>query len=125
MPENFPEKGLIGKKAIFECKIAEVKKPKEVKVDDEFAKNLGAKDLKDLKFLLEKQINEEYKNSLNLLSKKQILDQIEKYKVDEIPENLIEEEIKILSHGFKEDEANQKKKSLKKILPLRSAPTKR
>ena len=114
LPENFPQKELIGKKAVFVCKITAVKKHKEVKVDDEFAKNLGAKDLKDLKVLLEKQINDEYKNSLNLLSKKQILDQIEKYKVDEIPENLIEEEIKILSHGFKEDEANQKRKEFEK-----------
>ena len=114
LPENFPEKEIIGKKAIFECKITAVKKPKEVKIDDEFAKNLGAKDLKDLKALLEKQINDEYKNSLNLLSKKQILDQIEKYKVDEIPENLIEEEIKMLSHGFKEDEAKQKRKEFEK-----------
>ncbi len=114
LPENFPEKEFTGKKAIFACKITAVKKPKEVKVDDEFAKNLGAKDLKDLKALLEKQINDEYKNSLNLLSKKQILDQIEKYKVDEIPENLIEEEIKMLSHGFKEDEAKQKRKEFEK-----------
>jgi len=114
LPENFPEKEIIGKKAIFECKITAVKKPKEVKIDDEFAKNLGAKDLKDLKFLLEKQINEEYKNSLNLLSKKQILDQIEKYKVDEIPDNLVEEEIKILSQGLKEDQLKQKKKEFEK-----------
>ncbi len=114
LPENFPEKELVGKKAVFVCKITAVKKPKEVKVDDEFAKNLGAKDLKDLKVLLEKQINEEYKNSLNLLSKKQILDQIEKYKVDEIPENLVKEEIKILSHGFKEEEANKKQKEFEK-----------
>ena len=81
LPENFPEKELTGKKAIFVCKITAVKKSKKVKVDDEFAKNLGAKDLKDLKSLLEKQINDEYKNSLNLLSKKKILDQIEKYKI--------------------------------------------
>ena len=114
LPENFPQKELIGKKAVFVCKITAVKKHKEVKVDDEFAKNLGAKDLKDLKVLLEKQINDEYKNSLNLLSKKQILDQIEKYKVDEIPENLIEEEIKILSYGFKEDEAKKKRKEFEK-----------
>ena len=114
LPENFPEKEIIGKKAIFECKITAVKKPKEVKIDDEFAKNLGAKDLKDLKFLLEKQINEEYKNSLNLLSKKQILDQIEKYKIDEIPDNLVEEEIKILSQGLKEDQLKHKKKEFEK-----------
>ena len=114
LPVNFPEKELIGKKAVFACKITTVKKPKEVKVDDQFAKNLGAKDLNDLKVLLKKQINDEYKNSLNLLSKKQILDQIEKYKVDEIPENLIDEEIKILSHGFKEEEAKQKRKEFEK-----------
>ena len=58
------------------CKILSVKNPEKVSVNDEFAKNLGAKDLSDLKLLLEKQINQEYKNSLNMLSKKQILDQI-------------------------------------------------
>jgi len=55
LPENFPEKELTGKKAIFECKITAVKKSKEVKIDDEFAKNLGAKDLIDLKKLISKQ----------------------------------------------------------------------
>ena len=119
LPENFPEKELTGKKAIFVCKITAVKKSKEVKVDDEFAKNLGAKDLKDLKFLLEKQINEEYKNSLNLLSKKQILDQIEKYKVDEIPENLIDQEVKILSEGLNEIEAQNKKRDFQETAKKR------
>jgi len=96
------------------CKITSVKKPKEVKIDDEFAKSLGAKDLKDLKSLLEKQINEEYKNSLNLLSKKQILNQIEKYKIDEIPENLIQQEVKVLSQGLSEEEIKTKKKDFEK-----------
>ena len=112
LPENFPEKELTGKKAIFVCKITAVKKSKETIVDDKFAKNLGAKDLKDLKFLLEKQINDEYKNSLKLLSKKKILDQIEKYKVDQIPENLIEQEVNILSQGLREEEVKNKKKDL-------------
>ena len=109
LPENFPEKELTGKKAIFVCKITAVKKSKEVKVDDEFAKNLGAKDLIDLKKLISKQINDEYKNSLDALGKNQILKEIEKFKVNEIPENLIEEEVKILSQGMKEDEIKNKK----------------
>jgi len=112
LPENFPEKELTGKKAIFVCKITAVKKSKETIVDDKFAKNLGAKDLKDLKFLLEKQINDEYKNSLKLLSKKKILDQVEKCKVDQIPENLIEQEVNILSQGLREEEVKNKKKDL-------------
>ena len=97
LPENFPEKELVNKKAKFNCKILSVKISEEVKIDDQFAKNLGAKDLKDLKTLISKQINDEYKNSLDRLSKNQILKELEKFKVDEIPQNLVEEEVKALS----------------------------
>ena len=110
LPENFPEKELVNKNAIFNCKIISVKKPEEVKINDEFAKNLGAKDLNNLKELISKQINDEYKNSLNTLSNKEILDQIDKIKIDAIPENLIEQEIQILSQNMKEDEAKKKNK---------------
>jgi len=109
LPENFPEKELVNKAAKFKCKILNVKNPEEVKIDDNFAKNLGAKDLNDLKTLISKQINDEYKNSLDQLSKNQILKEIEKFKVDEIPENLIEEEVKILSQGMDEAEAKKNK----------------
>ncbi len=114
LPENFPEKEVANKNAEFECKILFVKNPEKVSIDDEFAKNLGAKDLSDLKTLLEKQINQEYKNSLNMLSKKQILDQIEKYKVSEIPQNLVDQEIKVITEGLKEDEVNKKSKEFEK-----------
>ena len=109
LPENFPEKELVNKAAKFKCKILSVKNPEEVKIDDNFAKNLGAKDLNDLKTLISKQINDEYKNSLDQLSKNQILKEIDKIKVDEIPENLIEEEVKILSQGMDEAEAKKNK----------------
>ena len=111
LPENFPEKEVVNKKAKFNCKILNVKQPEEIKIDDNFAKNLGAKDLKDLKSLISRQINDEYKNSLDQLSKNQILKEIEKIKVEEVPENLIEEEIKILSQGMSEDEAKKNKKT--------------
>ena len=72
LPENFPEKELVNKKAKFKCKITILKNPEPVKIDDEFAKNFGAKDMKDLKSLISKQINDEYKNSLERFSKNQI-----------------------------------------------------
>jgi trigger factor len=62
-----------------------------------------------LKTLISKQINDEYKNSLDQLSKNQILKELDKIKVDEIPENLIEEEVKILSQGMDEAEAKKNK----------------
>tara|TARA_B100001057_G_scaffold465238_1_gene521175 strand:- start:366 stop:1802 length:1437 start_codon:yes stop_codon:yes gene_type:complete len=119
LPENFPEKELIGKKAKFNCKIANIKNPEETKINDEFAKNLGAKDLNDLKSLISKQINDEYKNSLDRLSKNQILKEIEKFKVNEIPENLIEEEVKILSQGMSEDDAKKSRKNFEDVAKKR------
>ena len=112
LPESYPQKEYANKKAKFECKILEVKKSIETRIDDELAKNLGAKDLNDLKNLISKQINDEYKNSFEMFSKNQILKQIEKFKLEEIPENLIEQEMNILTQGMKEDEIKKEKKSI-------------
>ena len=109
LPENYPQKDLSNKKAKFSCKILTVKKPTEVQINDDFAKNLGAKDLNNLKEIVSKQINDEYSNSLENLSKNQILKQLEKFKVDQIPQNLIDQEIKILSQGMSEEEAKKNK----------------
>ena len=119
LPENFPEKELVNKKAKFKCLISAIKNSEEVKIDDQFAKNLGAKDLNDLKSLISKQINDEYKNSLDRLAKNQILKEIEKFKVSEIPENLVDEEVKILSQGMSEDDAKKSKKNFEDIAKKR------
>ena len=119
LPENYPQKEFAKKPAKFNCKIISVRKAEEIKIDDEFAKNLGAKDLTDLKVLISKQINDEFKNSLDMLSKKQILEEIEKFKVDEIPENLIAEEIKILSQGMSDEEAKKNKKTFEETAKKR------
>ena len=119
LPENFPEKDLVNKKANFKCKILSIKNPDEVKINDDFAKNLGAKDLNDLKTLISKQINDEYKNSLDRFSKNQILKELEKFKVNEIPENLIEEEIKVLSQGMTEEDSKKNKKNFEEIAKKR------
>ena len=119
LPENFPEKDLINKSAVFECKITAVRIPEEVKINDDFAKNMGAKDLANLKELISKQINDEYKNSLERFSKNQILKEIEKFKITEIPENLIDEEVKILSQGMSEEDAKKSRKNFEEIAKKR------
>ncbi|WP_415321557.1 trigger factor [Candidatus Pelagibacter sp. Uisw_092] len=119
LPENYPQKEFAKKKANFVCKIIAVKRSEDIKIDDDFAKNLGAKDLTDLKLLVSKQINEEYKNSLDKLTKTQILKEIENFKVDEIPSNLIDEEVKILSQGMSEDDAKKSKKNFEIIAKKR------
>ena len=112
LPENFPEKELINQKAVFNCNITSVKKPEKIIINDELAKTIGAKDLNNLKELISKQINDEYKNSLEMISKKQIIEQIEKQKLDQIPDNLIEQEISILSQGMNEEDIKKNKKNL-------------
>jgi trigger factor len=119
LPENYPQKEFANKKASFACKILAVKKSEDVKIDDDFAKNLGAKDLVDLKSLVSKQINDEYKNSLDRLAKTQILKEIENFKVDEIPETLIDEEVKILSEGMNEEDAKKSRKNFEEIAKKR------
>tara|TARA_B100001057_G_scaffold153174_1_gene153321 strand:- start:7 stop:615 length:609 start_codon:yes stop_codon:yes gene_type:complete len=47
-----------------------------------------------------------------MITKKSILEQIEKEKLDQLPGNLIEQEVKILSQGMKEDEVKKNQKSL-------------
>ena len=119
LPESYPQKEFAKKMQNLNVKLYLVKKSEEVKIDDEFAKNLGAKDLPDLKKLISKQINDEYKNSLETLSKNQILKELEKFEISEIPENLIEQEVKILSGEMKEDEIKKNKKNFEETAKKR------
>jgi len=114
LPENYPNKALANKKAKFECKIINVQKANKTKIDDTFAKNMGAKDLSDLKLLIEKQISSQYKQSLDSITKKEILDQVEKLHKIELPNNLVEQEIHLMTHQLKkEDIAKHKIKNTK------------
>jgi trigger factor len=114
LPENYPKKELANKKANFNCKIINIKKPIETKIDNDFAKKLGAKDINDLKNLIKKQITSEYQNNLNVITKKDVLKQLESsYSVD-LPQNLIEQETKIITQNLKkEDIEKYKDKNIK------------
>ncbi len=75
--------------------------------------------MKDLKTLISKQINDEYKNSLDRLSKNQILKELEKFKVDEIPQNLVDEEVKVLSQGMTDEDSKKSKDNFEEIAKKR------
>ena len=119
LPANHPKKELANKQTKFECKILNVKKPKPSKVDEEFAKLMGAKDVKDLKSLIEKQISNQYTQALNSITKKEILDQIEKYYQVDLPQNLIDQEILIMTQNLKPEEKEKYKFNNEKIAKSR------
>ena len=119
LPENYPKKEFANKKADFKCKILNVKKPESVKIDDQFAQSLGAKDLNDLKQLVNKQIQNQYKMNLDSLSKDNILNQIEKLHEIDLPDNLVQQELALISQGLKKEDVEKNKKESEKVAKKR------
>ncbi len=119
LPPNHPKKELANKKTEFNCKIINIKKPKETIINDEFAKHMGAKDLPDLKILIEKQISSQYKQALDSITKKQILDQLEKSHDFDLPKNLVDHEITTMTQNLKKEEKEKHKISNEKLAKSR------
>ena len=96
-----------------------MKKVVENKIDDDFAKIMGAKDINDLKNLIEKQISSQYSQALNSITKKEILDQIEKSHNLDLPKNLIEHEIELMTKNLKPEEKEKHKINNEKLAKTR------
>ena len=119
LPTNHPKKELANKKTKFECKILNVKEPIKNMIDDNFAKIMGAKDLNDLKRLIENQISSQYTQALNSITKKEILDQIEKNHEIDLPKNMIDQEISIMTQSLKAEDKEKHKTNNEKIAKSR------
>ncbi len=119
LPTNHPKKELANQKTKFECKITNVKKPIKSSIDDNFAKMMGAKDISDLRNLIEKQISSQYSQALNSITKKEILDQIEKIHQIDLPKNLVEQEIDLMTKNLKPEEKEKHKFNNEKLAKSR------
>ena len=80
---------------------------------------MGAKDLNELKKLVEDQISSQYFQALNSITKKSILDQIEKNHQVDLPQNLIDQEILTITKNLKDDEKKKHKTNNEKIAKSR------
>ena len=119
LPENHPKKELANKKAEFNCKILNIKEEIESKINDDFAKMMGAKDLNDLKKLIDKQITTQYSQSLGSITKKEILDQLESANNIELPKNLIDQEVDLITKSLKPEEKERHKANNEKLAKSR------
>ena len=119
LPANHPKKELANQLANFECKISQVKKAVENKIDDKFAKMMGAKDINDLRVLIEKQISSQYSQALNSITKKEILDQIEKMHDLDLPKNLVDQEIITMTKNIKPEDKEKHKVNNERIAKSR------
>jgi len=118
LPQNHPKKELANKEAIFECEILNVKNPKKNKLDDDFAKKLGAKNLADLSEKIKNQISDQYNMALMAITKKEILDQLEKNHTVEVPQNLIDNELKSIPNNPNSNKDENSAQSAKKRIKL-------
>ena len=119
LPENYPKKEFAKKIAKFKCKILNIKKSEPIKIDDQFAKNLGAKDLNNLKELVNSQIQNQYKMSLETVSKELILEQLDKMHEIILPDNLVQQELSLISRDLKKEDAEKNKKESERVAKKR------
>lgn len=93
-PENYHEKSLSGKKAVFDITVKEIKKEVVPELDDDFAKTVDedCETLSDLK----KKIEEDLKRRAEIVSKDKLYDSIIKRLIDEnpftLPESMVDEQ---------------------------------
>ena len=73
----------------------------------------------DLRQLVTKQIQNQYKMSLDSLSKENILNQIEKLHDIDLPDNLIQQELALISRELKKEDVEKNKKESEKIAKRR------
>ena len=97
-PEDYGNKSLAGKKALFDCKIKEIKEPVKAKIDENLAKKFGSETLNDLRNQIKTRIENEYSEAAKSLLKKKLMDDLDgKIKTD-LPQTLLDSESKEIAH---------------------------
>ena len=81
-PDNYHAKDLAGKDAVFAVEVKEIREPKAIEVNDEFAKSVGEESLDALKESIKNRIKADYENASKLKLKRSLLDKLEElYKI--------------------------------------------
>lgn len=99
-PEDYQKEDLAGKEAKFKITVKEIQKPEKTKIDDEFAKELGANDLEDLQQKVSSSMQKEFEEHSLTYQKMKLFDSLEKKLEFEIPSSLFKQEKDILQKQF-------------------------
>ncbi len=91
-PGDYQAENLKGKAAVFSIKVTEVKTAGETRIDDEFAKTLGLKDLEQLKGLVRDQAQQELNGLTRTHMKRRLLDQLALDHDFDVPPSMVEAE---------------------------------
>ncbi len=122
-PANYHVKELAGKQALFDVDIKELRKVKDVEMNDDFAKLFGKDTLDALKELVKDELAKEYANVSHIHLKRAILDALAPLCDFEAPQSMVDMEFDAIWKQYEaakargeldEDEKNAKEEDLKK-----------
>ncbi|HEV2079946.1 MAG TPA: trigger factor [Allosphingosinicella sp.] len=91
-PEDYNVDYLKGKAAVFEVTINEVQRPREAKLDDEFAKSLGLEGIDQLRGLIKGQVEQELNGLTRTHMKRKLLDQLAAAHDFPVPPSMVDAE---------------------------------
>ena len=100
-PEEYNEKSLAGKPAVFKCKINEIKENQKPELDDEFAKDVSEFDtIAELKADIEKKMVEEKSANADNAFQERVMDKVIEGMEAEIPDAMVDTQVERIAEDF-------------------------
>lgn len=97
-PEDYHNKNLAGKPVEFKTRVKQVFAPVVPKIDDEFAKTLEMKDLKELKEEVTSELENTYSSEIYTDMKMKLFDELDNLLKFDIPASLLSKEVNTLKY---------------------------
>ncbi len=108
-PQNYLNAELAGKEAEFDVKVKSIEAPKDVTIDDEFAKSLGMESLDKLKDALRDRVKQEHDRVSRQRIKRALLDVLDERHHFDLPNALVDQEFENLWRVTTEQMKNEGK----------------
>ncbi len=103
-PDEYGSDALAGKDAVFACTVNAVKGAIDAVIDDELAKKFGAESLDDLKTQVVDRLTTEYAGAARMITKRSLMDELDKLVDFELPPSLVESEANGIAHQLWHEE---------------------
>ncbi|RMF44466.1 MAG: trigger factor [Deltaproteobacteria bacterium] len=95
-PEEYGNKDLAGKKAVFKVVLHEIKEKVVPELDDDFAKGFGAESLDDLKQQMEENFRQQEQNRIDGDLRERLVDALVEKNPIEVPEAMVDKQLEYM-----------------------------
>lgn len=107
-PEEYPREDLVGKTATFDVDVKEIRVPKAIEVNDDFAKSLGLDTLDALRDAMRERLQQEYEQASRFRMKRQLLDLLAEQHHFEVPPGMVDQEFETIWHQLEHEMEDRK-----------------